>query len=540
MFNFANSVSRTSRTSSRARSSIFTDAGDIEMDFFTRQVKRLEASMQEAEDKKSILRQENAKNKLIYKEMKNRVANFRKLIEEREKNYSEKLKQINDVINKEEEVLADHEKAIQTKEELENHIKKAHQTLQEIYIQINEYIDETKQIPQQNPDFAPLTIQTEAYRTAVSERKRVIHENEEEKEKLSKKLHELEIQEMSLNNQIENLDLKVEFYQTRSSKAFEVLTLPNDIYSLPTLEKLVDHLEKSANQSEMRYSTLANDKEESSRDYRNELFEMERTDTQNLRRRQELNSKHETYQQEMKEIQQRMNARKGLVIEGSTKVQFVKSKRSNEEVYQIIDSKSQDLSSKFKQLAEETNKLDQLELENILYRNKMEKEWTEKMQKIDELRKETVVDDQTIIKVNEYNELIDQSKQQIELNTSKIDTLRRRAQLAEEERQKNIELNPEINFAKERVEGKKKKTDDKQANLDQRKRNYEETTQITNELEKNMKELLQRTVEIEKQRGEKGIEVEQAKERMMTEQELFDQALAKIPLDQKIAILHNL
>lgn len=538
MFNFANSVSRTSRVSSRAKSSIFTDAGDIEMDFFSRQVKRLETSMSSIEEKKTDLLKQYTLEKQSYKSLKERVKKLRNIINTRQNEANERLKKISEFNMTEESANEANKNILEKKEDVENHLSSMNKALQNVYTQIDEAVEKTTTVPDENPEYAPLFAKTEAFKKAKEDRRNAINKAEDEKTQMNNRIQEITDEERMLNSKLDIVNKSYSSLEDRIKKALATLAEPDDSYSLINLEKLVDRLETLANSLEMNYSSLA--KQKITDDFRTELVEIEHKAAANYKRRHLLTTQYESIQRQIKEIQHAIKVRKGIARDISDAALLTKSKRSPEEVENIISDKSADLISKYKQLSDEIANIDQLEFQNCLERDKVEKEWKEKMSKIEKMRNDSLSDDQTIIKINQLTEAIDVDKQQREINASKIETLKRRAQAAVQEREKTLTSKPEINFAKERVEEKSKNVHERQISIDQRKNEVHERSIEQDQLDQQYLDLLKRTMELEKQREEKGVEVEKAKERMMHEQELLDQVLAKIPLDQKIQILQKL
>lgn len=538
MFNFANSVSRTSRVSSRAKSSIFTDAGDIEMDFFSRQVKRLETSMSSIEEKKTDLLKQYTLEKQSYKSLKERVKKLRNIINTRQNEANERLKKISEFSMTEESANEANKNILEKKEDVENHLSSMNKALQNVYTQIDEAVEKTTTVPDENPEYAPLFAKTEAFKKAKEDRRNAINKAEDEKTQMNNRIQEITDEERMLNSKLDIVNKSYSSLEDRIKKALATLAEPDDSYSLINLEKLVDRLETLANSLEMNYSSLA--KQKITDDFRTELVEIEHKAAANYKRRHLLTTQYESIQRQIKEIQHAIKVRKGIARDISDAALLTKSKRSPEEVENIISDKSADLISKYKQLSDEIANIDQLEFQNCLERDKVEKEWKEKMSKIEKMRNDSLSDDQTIIKINQLTEAIDVDKQQREINASKIETLKRRAQAAVQEREKTLTSKPEINFAKERVEEKSKNVHERQISIDQRKNEVHERSIEQDQLDQQYLDLLKRTMELEKQREEKGVEVEKAKERMMHEQELLDQVLAKIPLDQKIQILQKL
>lgn len=538
MFNFANSVSRTSRASSRAKSSIFTDAGDIEMDFFSRQVKRLETSMSSIEEKKAELLKQYTLEKQSYKSLKERVKKLRNHINNRQNEANERLKKISEFQMTEESAKEANKNIIEKKEEIEDHLGSMNKALQNLYTQIDEAVEKTTSIPDENPEYAPLFAKTEAFKKAKEDRENAIHKAENERAKMNDEIQQISNEEKLLNSKLLDVNNSYNSLEDRIKKALAILAEPDDSYSLINLEKLVDQLETLANSLEMNYSLLS--KQKITDDFRTELVEIEHKAAANFKRRHLLSTQYESVQKQIKEIQHAIKVRKGIARDISDAALLAKPKRSPEEVEDIMSNRSSDWMSKYKQLFEEIANIDQLEFQNCLERDKVEKEWKEKMDRVEKMRNDNLTDDQTIIKINQLTEAIDVDKQQREINASKIETLKRRAQNAIQEREKSIALKPEINFAKERVAEKTKNVNERQISIDQRKSDVHERSIEQDRLDQEYLDLLKRTMELEKQREEKGVEVEKAKEKMMHEQELLDQVLAKIPLDQKIQILQKL
>ncbi|KAK8891839.1 hypothetical protein M9Y10_029061 [Tritrichomonas musculus] len=538
MFNFANSVSRTSRTSSRAKSSIFNEAGDIEMDFFSRQVKRLETSMSATEEKKADLLKQYTIEKQSYKSLKERVKRLRNIINNRQNEANERLKKIKEFQMTEEGENEANKAALEKKEEIESHLNSMNKSLQTQYSQINDVVEKTTSIPDENPEYAPLFASTGALKKAAENRKNVINNGENEKRKMNDEIEQINKEEKEINYKLKDLNKSIDALEERVKKALTILAEPDDSYSLTNLEKLVDRLETLANSTEMRFTFLS--KEKMPEDFRTELVEIEHKAAANFKRRHLLSSQYESVQRQIKEIQHAIKVRKGIARDISDATLIAKSKRTPEEVETIISDRSNDLISKYKQLSEEIANLDQLEFQNCLERDKVENEWKAKMKKIEKMRIDNLTDDQTLIKINQLTEAIDVDKQQREINASKIQTLQRRAQNASQEREKSLNSKPEINFAKERVEEKSKNVHERQISIDQRKNDVHLRSIEQDKLDQEYLDLMKRTIELEKLREEKGLEVEKAKEKMMHEQELLDQVLAKIPLDQKIQILQKL
>ncbi|OHT07821.1 hypothetical protein TRFO_23863 [Tritrichomonas foetus] len=534
MFNFAYSVSR-SRASSRARSSIFTEEGDIEMDFFSRQVKKIEASMKSTEEKKEEITHQMEIEKNNYKTLKTRVKKLREEVEKRESESNEKAQKIHNFEMTEESVEEERQNAVNEKEKVEKEIESTMSELQHTYDELSEVVASTKSIQPPNEEYPALYAKTEALKINVDNRRNEIHKAQLESDRLQRQFHELELKEMELNGRITGLNDRFTLFDTRKEKSLATLANPAD-NSLDSLEKLVERLEQFANHSETRQKALGHDKTDTS--YRTKLVELDRVDAINEQRRHELTSKQQVVQKEIRGIQRAIRIRQGLSRESSEA--FLKSKHTPEEALRIVDNRSDDLAEKYRQLAEEIGKVDDLEMQNYQQQQKIEHEWKMKMRQAEQHRDQCMTDDQTIIKIDQLTDEIEHSKAVIISNDSKIEMLRRRAAAASEERAKNIEINPELVHSRMRLQGKQQRYDDKQLNIEQRKIAYEEGAKTADERSIELADLLQRTLELERQMKEMGVELDKAKTRMEDEQHLLDLTLAKVPLDKKIEILENL
>ena len=535
MFNFAYSVSRTSRASSRARSSIFTEDGDIEMDFFTRQVKKIEASMKTAEEKKSQIIKEMDAGKQVYKALKASVAKQREIVGQRQKDDLAKMAVIKAFDCTEEQASDEHARALEELHRVEREVENSNRKLQLRYEEINEVVASTKSIQPPNPEYPALYAKTEALKLGTDNRRSVIRENEIQNNQMNRYFHELEIQEMSLNGQILNLSNKTEVIDDRKEKSLAILAEPID-QSLDILEKLVLHLEQNADQVALRYSSLKDDNVDKA-DYRSQIMELDRVDAVNSKRRYNLTNKYDAIKREKKSFKRAIRARQGLSRENSG---IVRSKRTPEEVEEIINERADALIEKYHQVAAEVKKTDDLELKVLNHKEDVENQWREKMRKVESIQAQNISDDQAQIKINQLENDIENEKQLIVANSSKIEMLQRRAKAASDEFNKNMEINPELVHSRIRVEEKQQRVDNKQADLENRKALYHKGVEDADNASIDLADLLKRTLELENRVKEMGVEIEQAKIKMQNEQTLLDQALSKVPLDKKIQILENL
>jgi hypothetical protein len=181
--------------------------------------------------------------------------------------------------------------------------------------------------------------------------------------------------------------------------------------------------------------------------------------------------------------------------------------------------------------------LDDLELSNTLQRRRMEKEWGEKIARVETLRVEADERDILIAKIAREADGIAHAKENSEVLTTTREVIERHIEAVDAERAEMIAKDPEFVFRREKITERQAVADERASRIADRQ---EKANNLGKEVDTGVEDtndLLKRILELEAELARLGVKMAEASEVVKAEDAVLDALLAPLPQDEKIRIM---
>ena len=528
-------LSRLSRfsTAKSRQSVLFSENGDLQMDTFVRRLRRAEHAFEANSTMRDNIARDLADAKVQFRRAKEVVAKKRQRIMD----WATKLRQLKREYAENTETIEDaqedQKRAIAEQGEAEQVVHDLKQELVEQYKVLDEAVDTSAEIPEEDPEYVHVVARHEAVKRSIQDRNQYLLSLQETESAENGRMSELEKEEAALKEKMEEIAKKEQELKEKRDKAMEILVeKPED---LDSFEKMVEKLEADLAACEERCKTF-NVKDQEDPSVRRTLADLDRWEGNNARRRMVCENKRAL-------IQERVNALKEIQekrVMASPKKPGSLAAMAPAEIDEVVKERIEEMTARNTKVMEDLISIDKLEVEQAEQREKSEEEWSEKMEKLEDLREVAREVEQVEVQIQREKERLGELTVNFASLRSKTIVLNRRITAVETEAKVNIDKDPEIIFTRERINEKQLKCTALEKVCNEKHQRVEVATEETNHLDADSEELRKVVLALEDQVKQLGVRLEEANQQLSTEKNLLDQAISKLPIDQKIKILAEL
>ena len=528
-------LSRLSRfsTAKSRQSVLFSENGDLQMDTFVRRLRRAEHAFEANSTMRDNIARDLADAKVQFRRAKEVVAKKRQRIMD----WATKLRQLKREYAENTETIEDaqedQKRAIAEQGEAEQVVQDLKQELVEQYKVLDEAVDTSAEIPEEDPEYVHVVARHEAVKRSIQDRNQYLLSLQETESAENGRMSELEKEEAALKEKMEEIAKKEQELKEKRDKAMEILVeKPED---LDSFEKMVEKLEADLAACEERCKTF-NVKDQEDPSVRRTLADLDRWEGNNARRRMVCENKRAL-------IQERVNALKEIQekrVMASPKKPGSLAAMAPAEIDEVVKERIEEMTARNTKVMEDLISIDKLEVEQAEQREKSEEEWSEKMEKLEDLREVAREVEQVEVQIQREKERLGELTVNFASLRSKTIVLNRRITAVETEAKVNIDKDPEIIFTRERINEKQLKCTALEKVCNEKHQRVEVATEETNHLDADSEELRKVVLALEDQVKQLGVRLEEANQQLSTEKNLLDQAISKLPIDQKIKILAEL
>jgi hypothetical protein len=188
-------------------------------------------------------------------------------------------------------------------------------------------------------------------------------------------------------------------------------------------------------------------------------------------------------------------------------------------------------------IARAQTELDAMELAHIFERRTVEAQWHGKVKLVDGLRVQADECDELLAQVARLRDAVGHGLEDCEVLATTREALTRRSAAVEAERVNRFATDPEIVFHRGNAAGKQAVVTERGEKIGARQATAAERRKGIDGGESDADALRARVRELEDETARVGTKMAQSAEVLKAEQALLDQALATLPIDQKIRII---
>ena len=218
-------LSRLSRfsTAKSRQSVLFSENGDLQMDTFVRRLRRAEHAFEANSTMRDNIARDLADAKVQFRRAKEVVAKKRQRIMD----WATKLRQLKREYAENTETIEDaqedQKRAIAEQGEAEQVVQDLKQELVEQYKVLDEAVDTSAEIPEEDPEYVHVVARHEAVKRSIQDRNQYLLSLQETESAENGRMSELEKEEAALKEKMEEIAKKEQELKEKRDKAMEIL-----------------------------------------------------------------------------------------------------------------------------------------------------------------------------------------------------------------------------------------------------------------------------------------------------------------------------